>query len=210
MCHTEPIAICIRIQNTMTVTNRRRGRHIFYLLKPLMEAVHQILRLFPARLLELCATLFRYVPTKIGIGMRYVLARRLAKRCGDNIALFEGTHVLHWENIELGDHVSIHPMCYIDGAGGLRIGSNVSIAHGTSIITFDHDYENPKLFIRDAPSKLLPVTIGDDVWIGAGVRILGGCSIGNHVVVGAGAVITKDIPSNSLAAGVPARIVRSI
>lgn len=187
-----------------------RGRQIFYILKPILILMSYLLKILPPGLSLLSITCLRYLPTKLGIGIRYIFAKRLAMQCGDNVALFDSVYVLHWENIEFGDHISIHPMCYLDGAGGLKIGSNVSVAHGTSILTFDHDYQDANLLIREAPSKMLPVTIGEDVWIGAGVRILGGCTIGNHVVIGAGAVVTRDIPSNSLAIGVPAQIVRQI
>jgi acetyltransferase-like isoleucine patch superfamily enzyme len=101
-------------------------------------------------------------------------------------------------------------MCYLEGEGGLSIGSDVSIAHGVTIMTTEHDYDVSKGKMRDAPVKRAPVSIGDDVWIGAGVKILAGVTIGDHVVVGAGAVVTRDIPSNSLAVGVPARVIKRL
>lgn len=194
----------------MTTIRRARGRQAFYRAKLVLEIVHSGLRLLPRSVVSLGAAFVRNVPTRLGVGLRYVCARRLAKRCGDNIAIFAGAYIFHWEHIELGDHISIHPMCYLDGAGGIKVGSNVSIAHGSSIIAAEHDYDDLSQMIRDAPVKLLPITIGDDVWVGAGVRILGGCTIGSRVVIGAGAVVTQDIPSHSLAVGVPARVIRQI
>ncbi|MBZ0292001.1 MAG: acyltransferase [Anaerolineae bacterium] len=139
-----------------------------------------------------------------------MLVNRLSKSCGDNVAVFENVYMYHVDRIEFGSHVSIHPMCYVMGFGGISIGSNVSIAHGTSIITTNHDFEQSAMAIRDAPVEAAPVTIGDDVWIGAGVRILAGVTIGNHVVVGANAVVTSDVSSNTLVAGVPARPIKHL
>jgi acetyltransferase-like isoleucine patch superfamily enzyme len=101
-------------------------------------------------------------------------------------------------------------MSYLDADGGLEIGSDVSIAHGTTIMTTEHDYEFSGGTMRDVPVKPAAVKIGNDVWIGAGVKILAGVNIGDHVVVGAGAVVTRDIPSDSIAVGVPARVVKSL
>jgi len=109
-----------------------------------------------------------------------------------------------------GDNVSIHQMCYLDATGGLTIGSDVSIAHGTTIMTADHNYQAEGYLIREAPVIMAPVVIGNNVWIGAGVRILSGVTIGDNCVVGAGAVVTKSIPANSLAVGSPARVIKSL
>ena len=73
----------------------------------------------------------------------------------------------------------------------------------------DHDYTQPGFMIRDAPVKPARVTIGDDVWIGAGARILAGVTIGAHAVVGAGAVVTRDVPTRQVVAGVPARVLKA-
>jgi acetyltransferase-like isoleucine patch superfamily enzyme len=124
--------------------------------------------------------------------------------------VFEGVYLRHTERLRIGDHVSIHPMSYLDADGGLEIGSDVSIAHGTTIMTTEHDYEFSGGTMRDVPVKPAAVKIGNDVWIGAGVKILAGVNIGDHVVVGAGAVVTRDIPSDSIAVGVPARVVKSL
>jgi acetyltransferase-like isoleucine patch superfamily enzyme len=70
----------------------------------------------------------------------------------------------------------------------------------------NHAVPSAKQLIRDQPDKLLPTKIGRDVWLGAGVKVLGGVTIGDGCVVGAGAVVTKDLPSYSIAVGVPARV----
>ena len=88
------------------------------------------------------------------------------------------------------------------------IGNNVMIGPNTLITTVGHPL-TPK-GRRDHLAQGTEIKIGDDVWIGGNVTILPGVTIGNNVVVGAGAVVTKDIPDNTLAVGVPARVVRKL
>lgn len=187
-----------------------RGRDLYGLSRPFLLSLVSMLRSLPCSFSSLLMLVVRYLPTKIGVGLRFVLLKRLTKECGDCVAVFEGVYLSNLSFARFGNHLSIHPMCYIDAAGGLIIGSDVSIAHGTTIMTTEHDFSTPWEKIRDAPVKKSAVRIGSDVWIGAGVKILAGVKIGDHVVVGAGAVVTKDIPSHSLAVGVPARVIKTI
>jgi acetyltransferase-like isoleucine patch superfamily enzyme len=192
------------------IVSKRRGRDIFRLFKPALVVAKSLLSLFPATVSELGLSIFRYAPTAIGIAIRYLFVARLARSCGDNVAIFEGVHIFKLGNMDIGDNVSIHQMCYIDATGGLKIGSDVAIAHATTIMTTDHDYSNPLIAIRDRDCSLSPVEIEEDVWIGAGVRILSGVRINAHSVIAAGAVVTKEVPGNSLMAGVPARRLKEI
>lgn len=185
-----------------------RGRKLFSALKPVLVLFDASARLLPYGLASFLMVADRHIPTKLGVGLRYILLRRLARSAGQCVAVFEGAFLYGLRNSEFGDHVSIHPLCYIDGTGGLKIGSNVSIAHGTTIMTTEHDYSNPDMPIREAACISSAVTIGSDVWVGAGVRILAGTTIGDHVVIGAGSVVTKDVPADCIVAGVPARQIK--
>jgi len=186
-----------------------RGRDLFKAGKPALIAVGMVLGALPRGVAALALTLARFVPTKLGIALRWTLVRRLAKRCGDCVAIHDGVYLFRLDQAEFGANVSVHPMCYLDATGGLVIGNDVSIAHGVSILTTEHDYTQPGFMIRDAPVKPAAVTIGDDVWIGAGARILAGVTIGSHSVVGAGAVVTRDVPARQVVAGVPARPLKA-
>jgi len=187
-----------------------RGRDLFQRLRPVLRTGIAVLSILPTRLCEIALDLFRHIPTKLGIGIRYMLVARLARTCGDNVAIFEGVHLFKLGNTSIGSNVSIHQMCYVDATGGLKIGSNVAIAHATTIMTSEHDYSRPLITTRDADGFLAPVEIEDDVWVGAGVKILSGTTIGAHSVIGAGAVVTKDVSESSLMVGVPARRIKRI
>jgi acetyltransferase-like isoleucine patch superfamily enzyme len=111
----------------------------------------------------------------------------------------------HGGHIEIGEFCSVNPFCVLYGHGGLKIGNYVRIATHTVIIPANHVFDDPDSPITSQGLTKLGVIIGDDVWIGAGVRILDGVTIGNGAVVGAGSVVTRDVAARSVVVGVPAR-----
>ncbi len=146
----------------------------------------------------------------VAVLRRYVFLKASAKKVGKNVCVMDHVYLHHWKNLEVGDNVSIHEQCNINAYGGVRIGDNVSIAHGTSIVSFNHTWADENVPIKYNPSEPLPVVIGNDVWVGCGVRILGGVTIGDRSVIAAGAVVTRDCEPNAVYAGVPARLVKRI
>ncbi len=104
------------------------------------------------------------------------------------------------ENTFLGENVVVY------GHGGIEIGANTLIAMHTSIVSSNHEIPGKGSLIRSRPDELLPVKIGNDVWIGAGARILGGVTIGDGCIIGAGAVVSRSLPPYSIAMGIPARV----
>jgi acetyltransferase-like isoleucine patch superfamily enzyme len=190
--------------------NILRGRTLFLRFKRPLRLGTAALRLIPRSACVALLSLLRHVPTVIGIALRYMLVARLAMKCGDNVAVFEGVYLFELETLSIGNNVSIHQMCYLSAAGGIFIGDDVAIAHATTIMSTEHNYSDLLLPIREAGCQAATVTIGNDVWIGAGVRILAGVTIGEHVVVGAGAVVVRDLPARSVAGGVPARVIKTI
>jgi acetyltransferase-like isoleucine patch superfamily enzyme len=111
-------------------------------------------------------------------------------------------------DVVIGDHtrVGLHNTII----GPVTIGSHVNLAQGITVTALNHNFDNPQLRIDEQGVSTQPVTIGDDVWIGANAVILPGVTIGSHTVIAAGAVVTKDIPPQSLAAGVPATIRKKL
>ncbi len=111
-------------------------------------------------------------------------------------------------DVIIGDHTRIGLHNTI--IGPVTIGSHVNLAQGITVTALNHNFDNPQLRIDEQGVSTHPVTIGDDVWIGANAVVLPGVTIGSHSVIAAGAVVTKDIPPHSLAAGVPATIKKKL
>lgn len=145
-----------------------------------------------------------------GIALRYLFVKNLAKSCGDNVYIGSGVYLLNLPNISFGNNVSIHPMCYIDGAGGVSIFNNISIAHSTSILSTNHTWSMPDVPIKYNPEHSEPVVIESDVWVGCGCRILAGVTIGMRSVIAAGAVLNKSVRGGAVYAGVPAREIKKL
>lgn len=112
-------------------------------------------------------------------------------------------------SIAIGDHSSVNSFCLINGFGGVRIGNGVRIASHCVILSSTHNFDDPAMPIHAQGVSGKPTVIGDDVWIGAHCVIVGGVEIGAHSVVGAGSIVLADIPPNSVAAGAPARVLRT-
>jgi maltose O-acetyltransferase len=108
----------------------------------------------------------------------------------------------HGRGLSIGKNTVINPECRLDARGGLKIGCNVSISRETFILTLTHDYNTVNFDLRDGT-----VEIGDDAWIGIRAIILPGVKIGKGAVVGAGSIVTKDVPDYSIVVGVPAKVV---
>ena len=122
------------------------------------------------------------------------IGKRLKTRGQDNI-LIEGG------NLQIGDYCFFNYNVSITCKEHIGIGSHVQIANNVVIIDHNHDYRNKNGFV----SK--PVSIGDNVWIGANAVILPGVSIGKFAVIAAGCVVTKDVPEYAIVAGVPGKIM---
>lgn len=153
----------------------------------------------------LVISVIRYRDGVIFEKVRYLCHKILLKRIGRNVKISTGCFLDYPENITLGNNISIHQFSIISGYGGVNIGNDVSIAHRCTIMSSSHDYKDEDMKIRDAKILAKSVNIGDDVWVGADVKILFGVDIGERVVLGAGSVINKDVPGNSIFAGVPAK-----
>jgi len=113
----------------------------------------------------------------------------------------------HGINIRLGRNVFINQGCRLNDIGGIEIGDEVMIGPDVSLITSGHPVD-PRT--RRAGITAAPIRIGRNVWIGARAMILQGVTVGEDSVIGAGAIVTSDIPPSTLAVGVPAKVVRDL
>lgn len=125
--------------------------------------------------------------------------------CGRNVSLRDRLTVYAPERLTVADNVTINSGVTILAQGGVDIGENTMISPGVSIISVYHDYNVP---VDQAKEKKVfgKVTIGRDAWIATGAIILPGVSIGDGAVIGAGSVVTKDVPAYCIAMGVPAAV----
>ncbi|UPS43596.1 acyltransferase [Prevotella sp. E15-22] len=94
--------------------------------------------------------------------------------------------------------------------GPVTIGSHVNLAQGITVTALNHNFEDKNKRIDEQGVSTKPVVIGDDVWIGANAVILPGVTIGKHAVVAAGAVVTTDVPENTVVGGVPAKVIKKL
>jgi acetyltransferase-like isoleucine patch superfamily enzyme len=112
--------------------------------------------------------------------------------------------------IEIGDGTSIHNYFHCGAASSVKIGKNVLIAGRVFITDHDHEFENSAPLSQGSGLNTEPVVIEDEVWIGEGAVILKGVTVGKRAVIGANAVVTKDVLPYTVVGGVPARFIRKI
>ena len=110
------------------------------------------------------------------------------------------------KNIHIGQRVFINSGCKMQDQGGIYIGDDVLIGHNACLLTLNHEME-PE---NRADMHPKPIHIEDKVWLGSNVTVLPGVTIGEGAIVAAGAVVTKDVESNTIVGGVPAKIIKRI
>lgn len=153
-------------------------------------------------------TLFRNLPSsqnkflgKFSKKLRGFAAKGFIKHCGKNVNIEHGAVIS--SKLSIGDNSGVGVDCVCGGE--LIIGNDVMMAPECVIFSRNHEFSN-----LDIPMRLQgykdsePVVIGNDVWIGRRAMIMPGCHIGNHVIIGAGSIVTKDVPDYAIVAGNPA------
>lgn len=143
----------------------------------------------------------------IGKANESILASLLGK-IGKNITILPTFWCDYGYNIEIGNNFfSNHNLVILDCAK-VKIGDNVFIGPNSGIYTATHPVDATTR--NEGKEYAYPITIGNNVWIGGNVTILGGVTIKDNVIIGAGSVVNKDIPDNSIVAGVPSRIIKKL
>ena len=136
------------------------------------------------------------------------IIRELLGKAGKDVFITQPFYCDYGTYIEVGDYFYTNFNCTILDAGGVKIGNNVLLAPNVGLYTVGHPLDAG--LRNQAWEDAKPITIGNNVWIGAHSIILGGVSIGDDCVIAAGSLVTKDIPAGSLAMGSPCKVVRSI
>lgn len=141
-------------------------------------------------------------------GARYTIIERLFAKIGNRILIEPPFHCDYGYNIEVGDNFYANFNCVILDVCKVTIGENVLFGPGVQVYTASHPVDpQERLTLRESGS---PVVIGDNVWLGGGVILCPGVTIGSNTTIGAGSVVVKDIPANVVAAGNPCKVIRSL
>lgn len=138
--------------------------------------------------------------------LRVLFARLTGQPVDESFSLFPPFYTDCGKNIHIGKHVFINMGCKFQDQGGIFIGDGVLIGHNVVLATLNHAMQ-PE---RRSDMLPAPIHIGKRVWIGSNATVLPGVTIGDGAVVAAGAVVTRDVPANTVVGGVPAKVIRHI
>ena len=138
--------------------------------------------------------------------VRELLAELTGRPVHKSVTLFPPFTADFGKNITLGRDVFINSGCRFQDQGGIVVGDGCLIGHNAVLTTLNHDLDPA----RRADMHPAPVVLGRNVWLGANVTVLPGVAIGDDAVVGAGSVVTRDVPARAVVVGTPARVVRSL
>lgn len=139
---------------------------------------------------------------------REALLRRLLGKTGKAFTIISPFFCDYGYNIRIGENFFMNMNCVILDGAMVTFGDNVFIAPGCGFYTAGHPLDSERR--NRGLEYARPITVGNNVWIGAQVCVLPGVTIGDNTVIGAGSVVTKSIPANVLAAGNPCRVIRKI
>lgn len=131
--------------------------------------------------------------------------------CGEHSFIHPSTIISCPENIKIDEYVHIQPGCHLYGeGGGIHIGKGTVFAHDIQVFARNHMYDSPNLQYIPYDKRFVEkkVVIGEYVWVGARVTILPGVNIGKGAVIGAGSVVTHNVPDYAIVGGNPAKIIK--
>lgn len=148
------------------------------------------------------STPFRKVESLLGLIRSYLLFGPIGARVRVPLSV----EIKYPDRVELGEGMAVGPACTLGAHAPIRFGKFVRISKGVTLETAGLDFSSGK-----PPYKHIsrPIVVEEGVWIGARAIVLGGVTIGKFSIVGAGSVVTKDIPAYSIVVGNPARVIRS-
>lgn len=139
---------------------------------------------------------------------RHDILEQMLGAVGQDSIIWPPFYCTYGKNTYLGNHVFLNYMCVILDNNEVWIGDNVMVGPSVQIYTAAHDLQAKTRIQGWEVAK--PITIEDNVWIGGGAILLPGVTVGRNAVIGAGAVVSRSVPANTVAAGNPARVIREI
>lgn len=134
--------------------------------------------------------------------------RELLGSVGENVGIRPPFHCDYGSRISIGARTFVNFGAVFLDAAPITVGADVQIGPNVQLLTPEHELDNERR--RAGWERARPVTIGDNVWLGGGVIVCPGVTIGPDTVVGAGSVVTRDLPAGVLAVGSPARVIRTL
>ena len=138
--------------------------------------------------------------------IRQLFSELIGKPVDASFGMFPPFYTDCGKNITVGKNVFINTGCRFQDQGGIRIGDHVLIGHNVVLATLNHDFAP----YNRATMHPAPIHIEDRVWIGANATVVPGVTIGENSIVAAGAVVTTDVPPNTIVGGVPAKVLKRI
>lgn len=138
--------------------------------------------------------------------IRLIICKSLFDECGENVNIEKNAYFSNGRGISIGSGSGLGVNCFVHGP--LRIGDNVMMGPDVVILTHTHNIERTDIPMVKQGSRIEEVIIGNDVWIGMRSIIMPGVKIGNGAVIGAGAIVTKDVPDYAIVGGVPAKFIK--
>lgn len=164
----------------------------------------------PNSVLAILIRWFRNCEGNFGFNLRHALYKNLCAYVGQDVKFFPYLIVLFPEKLSIGNKSTLHEFSVIECKGGVSIGESTSIAHKFSLLSSNHRFSLPGISYREQGLESKITSIGDHVWIGAGVIVTAGAKIGSYSVVGAQTVVNKVFEGNSLIVGVPGKVIKKI
>ena len=188
---------------------------------------------FFKEIIKILFIFIQFFPGKTGRILRRLVVASFFKKKGSNVNLEIGVEITGFKNIELGDNIHFGRYSSINANDGkIKIGNNVGVNYNTNInasnnglieigdnVTFgqnivirasDHEYKNTDIPIADQGHTGGKIIIGNDVWVGANTVITRNTNIGSHCIINAGSVVTRDVESNSIFGGNPAKLIKKL
>lgn len=138
--------------------------------------------------------------------IRSLMSKLIGKTVDESFAMFPPFYTDCGKNITIGKNVFINAGCKFQDQGGITIGDGSLVGHNVVMATLNHDLA-PENRSTMYPA---PIVAGKNVWIGSNATILAGVAIGDGAVIAAGAVVTKDVPANTIVGGVPAKFIKNV
>ncbi len=138
--------------------------------------------------------------------IRGLMSELTGRRVPQTLRVFPPLYADFGKNIHFGEDVFVNACCHFQDHGGVFLGDGCQVGHGVVFATLNHGTA-PSERAHTVPA---PIVLGRRVWVGAGVVIVPGVTVGDDAIIAAGAVVTKDVPPRTLVAGIPARPVKTL